>query len=98
MSPALLAIRKERARLLAEMIGEEMGLPPEDILGVGRDRVVIAARHRLWRMLIDSGLSLNVVAEVVNCHHTTIHYAMRKLRRADQKARLEDGNGTDANE
>ena len=78
MDPELLAIRKERAKLLAEAIAEEHALTASSILGRGRDPQVVAQRHRLWRMLWDSGLSSNAIAQICEVDHSTVLYALRK--------------------
>lgn len=77
MDPALLEIRRERMRILAEWLAEETGVPASSILGRSHDAVVVAARHRLWRVMRDSGLSVNAVAIVVERHHTSVLYALR---------------------
>ena len=80
MSPGLLLARRERARLLAEALQAETGIPAECILGRERDPQVVTQRHRLWMMLIDSGLSQSAVAQVLGFDPTSILYAVRKNR------------------
>lgn len=85
MSPALLKIRRELAAQLAEGIAKETGIPAEDILGRGRDAQVVAARHRLWAMLHDAGISYSSLGKVLDRDHTTVLYAVRKVREAQRE-------------
>ncbi len=79
MSPKLLSIRRERARLIADSLAEETGLPVDDIIGgKGRDPEVVAARHHLWTRLVDSGLSIVSVATVIGVHHTSVIHGVKK--------------------
>lgn len=75
---ALLKVRQERARLLAVALEQETGIPADCILGRGRDAQVVAVRHRLWRMLHESGLSFVAVGMVVGCDHTSVRHAVKK--------------------
>lgn len=80
MSPELLEIRRERVRLLAAEVAKESGIPAVDILGRGRDPEVMRARHRLWSMLRDSGLTWLVIGVLVERNHTTVMAGVRKHR------------------
>lgn len=77
MDPALLEIRRERMRILADWLAEETGIPASSILGRSHDAMAVAVRHRLWRIMRDSGLSINAVSMVVGRHHTSVMYALR---------------------
>lgn len=77
--------RRERAVMLATAISAETGIPVEDILGRRRDPEVVAARHRLWTMLHDSGLSLSAIGLAVGVDHSSVRYAL--VRRGIATAR-----------
>jgi hypothetical protein len=79
MDPELLAIRKERAKLLAETLATEAGIPVGCVFGKSRDPEVVAVRHRLWAMLFDSGLSILAVATVVGVDHCSVIYVLKKV-------------------
>ncbi len=81
MPAELLAIRKERARTLAETLAQETGVPVADILGRRRFAAVVAVRHRLWRMLRDTGMTYLDLAEVLGVDHTSVIAAVKKARR-----------------
>lgn len=87
MDPSLLQIRRDRARLLAEALAEETGIPSSSILGRSRDPEVVPVRHRLWRMLWDAGLSMSALGEVCGVDHTTIRAALRKQGLATARPR-----------
>lgn len=78
MDDAMLELRKERARLFADQVAAESGLPVSSILGRSRDPEVVAARHRLWLRLYDSGLSMLTIARLMSVDHTSVIGALRK--------------------
>ena len=84
MDPALLKIRRERAELLAAELAAETGIPASCILGRTRDPEVVPVRHRLWRMLNESGLSSKSIGAALGVDHTSVCKALRKIRRADR--------------
>lgn len=45
-----------------------------------RQSNISSARHEIWRMLIDRGLSANTIAHIYKVNHTSVLYALRKGR------------------
>lgn len=80
MVGALEEARRERARRLAEALSEETGVPADAILGRDRDPEVVVVRHRLWRMLLDTGMSYSAIARAVGKNHATVMYGCKKAR------------------
>ena len=78
MPPELLAIRRERAQALAEELAAETKIPVDCIMGDSHDPNVVEVRHRLWRMLHESGLSTPAIGAAVGRDHTTILAALKK--------------------
>jgi hypothetical protein len=79
----LFAIRRERAELLAAKLSEETGIPVECILDSRvRDPEVVPVRHRLWKMLHETGLSKASVATVCGHNHSTVYYALSGKKRS----------------
>jgi chromosomal replication initiation ATPase DnaA len=84
----LLEVRRERARLLAEEVSKETGVPVECLFGREKDPEIVAARHRFWLMLRDTGLSYPAIAAAVGADHTSIRYAVVKAGRVAKKVRV----------
>ncbi len=80
-SPELRKARLSRIRERAQALESETGVPAADILGLSRDRQVVALRHRLWAELHDTGLSYPVIAELVGCDHSSVRYGAQRARK-----------------
>lgn len=78
MSPELLAARRELCMELAAQLSRTSGIPVEDILGKNRDPLIVAARHQLWMLLSERGMSSNAIAMVVGYDQSSIRYGVRK--------------------
>jgi chromosomal replication initiation ATPase DnaA len=74
----ILKLARDRARLMAESIGAELDIDPEEILGRRRHKPIAAARHRLYAELFLDGFSIAEVGTILERHHTTVMYGMRQ--------------------
>ncbi|HVH46901.1 MAG TPA: helix-turn-helix domain-containing protein [Labilithrix sp.] len=74
----LTGIRRERARVLAEALSKETGIPVEGIMGRSHDPEIVPVRHRLWLMLRETGLSFPAIASAVDRDHTTVRAGVLK--------------------
>lgn len=79
MMPAkLLAAQRALAKVVARQVGEEVGLPADEILGRRRYRSLCAARHRVMVELWRRGMSTTEIGEVMDMDHTTIMHGLQR--------------------
>lgn len=66
------------ARELAEQAGAALGVDAADVLGSGRSRTLVVARHAVWLALRRRGHSYPEIGRACGYDHTSVLEAVRR--------------------
>jgi hypothetical protein len=79
------AIRDHAARAILDQVAAAHLIPVDDIVGIGRTRRVVEARHATMAALLDAGFSSPQAGQVLDRDHTTVLAGARAHRRRQEQ-------------
>ena len=93
MKRSLRYVRRERAKLFAELLASEHNVTVEDILGRSRVVPLPSIRHELMTRLHLTGMTLKDVGRALNMDHTSVLHGVRKTMGEEAYAAQSPGPG-----